>query len=153
MSSLRVFILEKGICQKKIDWIGIMWGERLKSLIAHHQTSEQYEAEYRNASRVTAIKHNITNHPYSRCLWFSFIRCQFVSLEAFCWLPHILWSYLRNSKKVVRLLAMVQGIKRTSSSLGVTATEWASYVQALARGGNIQGLPKKMTKVNGFHGH
>jgi len=30
------------------------------------KTSEQYEAEYRNASRVTAIKHNITNHPYSR---------------------------------------------------------------------------------------
>ena len=59
----------------------------------YFQTAEQYEAEYKNASRVTALKHNITNHPYSRCLWFSFIRCQFVSLEvcrsAFWWLAHI----------------------------------------------------------------
>jgi len=85
----------------------------------YFQTAEQYEAEYKNASRVTALKHNITTHPYSRCLWFSFIRCQFVSLEvctlcrsAFWWLANIFLSYLRNFKKVVRLLAMMQGLKR-----------------------------------------
>ena len=54
-----LFVRYRLIGLELCDW------RKVKSLIAH-QTSEQYEAEYRNASRVTAIKHNTTNHPYSR---------------------------------------------------------------------------------------
>ena len=70
-----------------------MWGERLKSRILH-QTAEQYEAEYMNASWVTAKKHNITkNPPYSRC---PVIFMQIKQIQIYAPIPHCIeavWSF------------------------------------------------------------